>query len=79
MEKSQEIDGVIIEFHQVGNAIKVSAIDTRSLLEVSIVAPAGAIEQGMINTVLSKLTYVQNKSGQGKSGNRDPGRGDRRV
>ena len=40
MEKSTEIEGVIVEFYQVGNAVKVSAVDTKTFLEVSIVAPA---------------------------------------
>jgi hypothetical protein len=35
MEKSTEIEGVIVEFYGVGNAVKVSAVDTVTFFEVS--------------------------------------------
>jgi len=73
MEKSTEIEGVIVEFYQVGNAVKVSAVDTKTFLEVSIVAPAHCSEQEMIDTVLRKLAYIQEKrrgqeKGRGRQG-----------
>ncbi len=61
MEKSTEIEGVIVEFHRVGNAVKVSAVDTKTFLEVSIVAPAHCSEQEMTDSVLRKLAYIQEK------------------
>ena len=61
MKKSTEIEGVILEFHQIGNAVKVSAVDTKTYTEVSITAAAKCSEQEMIATVLSKLAYVQKK------------------
>lgn len=70
LDKSTEIDGVIIEFHQVGNAVKVSAVDTKTYLEVSIVAPVNCSEQEMIDTALRKLAYVAQKFDGGKA----PGR-----
>jgi metal-dependent hydrolase (beta-lactamase superfamily II) len=61
MEKSTDIEGVIVEFHQIGNAVKVSAVDTKTFLEVSIMAPAHCTEQEMTDTVLRKLAYIREK------------------
>ena len=84
MEKSTEIEGVIVEFYRVGNAVKVSAVDTRTFLEVSIVASPHCSEQEMTDTVLRKLAYVQEKKlgqekkrGQEKSAGRNKGAGAR--
>jgi len=63
MENAGETDGVIVEFHRVGNAVKVSAVDTNSFLEVSIMAPTTCSEREMIDTVMRKLAYVQKKGG----------------
>jgi len=63
MENAGDKDGVIVEFHRVGNAVKVSAVDTRTYLEVSILAPATCSEREMTDTVLRKLAYVQKKGG----------------
>ncbi|MEE8515820.1 MAG: hypothetical protein V3T02_04185 [Alphaproteobacteria bacterium] len=56
-----------MEFRRVGNAVKVSAVDTVSYVEVSIMAPLTCSEQEMIATALRKLDYVlakQNKGGE---------------
>jgi hypothetical protein len=63
MENAGDNDEVIVEFHRVGNAVKVSAVDTKTLLEVSILAPTTCSEREMTDTVLRKLAYVQNKRG----------------
>ena len=68
MEKSAEIEGVIVEFHRVGNAVKVSAVDTKTYQEVSILAPVTCSEREMTDTVLRKLAYVQNKRGSAAEG-----------
>ena len=59
---------VIIEFHRIGKSVKVSAMDTETLTEVSIVGPANAGEEILKRNVLRKLEYVlaKNKS-QGPS------------
>ena len=59
---------MIIEFHRIGNSVKVSAMDTKTLTEVSIVGPANAGEEILKRNVLRKLEYVlaKNKS-QGPS------------
>ncbi|MFQ5783430.1 MAG: hypothetical protein ACE5H8_01245 [Alphaproteobacteria bacterium] len=51
-------DDVIIEFRQVGNAVKVSAMDPRTLTEVSIVGPLTATKDTLTRNVLRKLEYV---------------------
>lgn len=54
-------EGVIVEFHRVGNVVKVSAVDTRTLVEVSIMAPPTATEREMTEAVVNKLTWVQSR------------------
>jgi predicted metal-dependent hydrolase len=63
-------DGVIVEFHRIGNAIKVSAVETSTYLEVSIVAPAHATEREMTDLVLKKLAWVKAKGAAKPPGRR---------
>ncbi|MGB8275963.1 MAG: hypothetical protein WCF16_11935 [Alphaproteobacteria bacterium] len=49
---------VILEFQTLGNAVKVTAVDTATLIEVSIVGPPSAGEEALKRTVLRKLDYV---------------------
>jgi hypothetical protein len=58
MDKRQDDGEFIIEFHRVGNSVKVSAVDTKTFIEVSIVAPRDSTEKQMTDTVLQKLHYV---------------------
>ena len=58
MDQRQGDVEVILEFHRVGNSIKVSAVDTETYVEVSIVAPRDCTEKEMTDTVLQKLNYV---------------------
>ena len=51
----------IIEFHQVGSYMKVSAIDPETMLEVSIVGPANASEETLRRTAVRKLEYMLDK------------------
>jgi len=57
---------VIFEFQQHGNSVKVTAIDVDSLVEVSIVGPAGAGQAALKAVALNKLKYVLAKRGEGK-------------
>jgi hypothetical protein len=50
--------GYIIEFHQVGNAVKVSAMDPRTLTEVSIVGAPGVGDTVLTRLVVRKLEYM---------------------
>ncbi|HEY4136304.1 MAG TPA: hypothetical protein VGO34_13940 [Alphaproteobacteria bacterium] len=54
----------IIEFHRVGNAVKVSAVDPVSMTEVSIVAPATLGQRLMSANVLRKLDYVMARAAE---------------
>ncbi len=56
-------DDVIIEFRRVGHALKVSAMDPRTLTEVSIVGPLNASEAELTRAVMRKLAYVLEKKG----------------
>jgi hypothetical protein len=56
-------EGYIIEFHRVGNAVKVTAMDPATLTEVSIVGAPGAGETELTRLVIRKLEYVLAKRG----------------
>ncbi|MGO1117217.1 DUF6898 family protein [Rhodovibrionaceae bacterium A322] len=49
---------VIIEFHQQGRYVKVSALDSRTLMEVSIVGDPAKGEHYLRQMVLQKLKFV---------------------
>ena len=49
---------VILEFHVVGNAVKVTAIDPETLVEVSIMGPRSAGEEALKRAALRKLDYM---------------------
>ena len=52
---------VLIEFHQVGNSVKVTAVDATTLVEVSIVGAANAGQELLKRMAVRKLDYVINK------------------
>lgn len=54
---------VIIEFHPVGMYVKVSAMDTTSLTEISIQGPASAPESTLKRNALKRLEFVLKKKG----------------
>lgn len=54
---------IIIEFHPIGNVVKVSAMDTRSLTEISIQGPANGQESILKRNALKRLEYVLKKKG----------------
>jgi len=60
------LEEVIFEFLQHGNSVKVTALDPDSLVEVSIVGPAGAGQAALKAAALNKLKYVLAKRGEGK-------------
>jgi hypothetical protein len=61
---------VLLEFRQVGEFVKVTAIDPDSLVEVSLVASPRAGEAELIRLALRKLEYVERHS---TSASRQPG------
>lgn len=54
---------VILEFFPVGNLVKVTAMDTASLTEVSIQGPASAGQEMLKRNALKRLEYVMKKNG----------------
>lgn len=52
---------VLIEFQQIGNAVKVTAIDPDSLTEVSIMGPPTAGQETLKRNAINKLNYVLSK------------------
>ncbi len=57
-------NGVIVEFHRIGNSIKVSAIDPATLTEVSIVGAPSLSEAQLTQAVMRKLEYVLSRGKQ---------------
>ncbi len=58
----------IVEFVQVGDYVKVSAVDPTSMVEVSIVGPPSAGEAALQRTAVRKLEYVLEKRQQARLG-----------
>ena len=54
---------VIIEFHPVGQVVKVSAMDIKTLTEVSIQGPATSPKELLKRNALKRLEYVMRKKG----------------
>jgi hypothetical protein len=67
---------VILEFHQVGAYVKVSAVDPVTLTEVSIVGDPAAGEAALTQAAIRKLDYVlKRKAAGGKPGDSKSGAG----
>jgi hypothetical protein len=56
--------GYLVEFQTIGNAVKVSAIDPETLVEVSIIGPVSASESDLSRLAARKLEYVLKKRTQ---------------
>lgn len=54
---------VIFEFHTMGTYTKVTAMDTKSLVEISIQGPSQTPESILKNNALRRLKYVLEKKG----------------
>ena len=52
---------VILEYQQIGNAVRVAAVDPDTLTEVSIVGSASAGIEVLKRTAIQKLKYVLGK------------------
>ncbi|MBI2236056.1 MAG: hypothetical protein HYU60_03725 [Magnetospirillum sp.] len=49
---------VLFEFTRIGNTVKVTALDSISLVEVSVIGPATASQAQMKTAALRKLDYM---------------------
>jgi hypothetical protein len=54
---------IFVEFIQMGNSIKATAIDPDTGIEASIVGPANAPRSTLAEAARRKLEYVQKKQG----------------
>lgn len=54
---------IIIEFFHIGNLVKVSAMDTQTLTEISIQGPKSAGEVTLQRNAMLRLEYVLRKKG----------------
>lgn len=52
---------IYVEFFQLGNFVKVTAMDTLTLTEVSIQGPKNAGEEALKRSALQRLEYVMRK------------------
>ena len=66
----------LIEFHQVGAYVKVSAVDPDSLTEVSIVGDPAAGQAALEQVALRKLEYVLARDSAKSKAAPKPGRAD---
>lgn len=55
----------LVEFQQVGNTVKVSAVDPVTNIEVSIVGDPAASQDELIRVAVQKLEYVLAKKAGG--------------
>ena len=63
MPKDPHLDEVLIEFLPCGRYVKVSAVDPKTLTEVSIVGDPAAGEEALKRQAARKLAYVLGKKG----------------
>ncbi len=54
---------IIIEFFPVGNYVRVAAMDTQTLTEISIQGPKSASEEILKRNAVKRLEYVLRKKG----------------
>lgn len=52
---------IIIEFYPIGQYVKVSAMDTQSLTEISIQGPVNTPQETLKRNALRRLEYVLRK------------------
>ena len=62
-----EADNYIIEFTQIGGSVKVTAVDPRTMTEVSIVGGPQYSQEFLTRQAVKKLEYVLSK--QAEKGN----------
>jgi hypothetical protein len=61
MNKARGAGEVFIEFVVNGNVVKVTAIDSATGLEASIVGPAGGAREALTQAAVKKLKYLLKK------------------
>ncbi len=67
MASKEQSGEYIIEFQQHGSSVKVSAVDTATMTEVSIIGPSSAGQEELQRLAIKKLLFVLNKKTAPKS------------
>ena len=62
-----DTDNYIIEFTQIGGSVKVTAVDPKTLTEVSIIGGAQYSQEFLTRQVVKKLEYVLAKRAENGS------------
>lgn len=57
---------VLFEFQRVGSYLRVTAIDAKTGVEVTVAGPATGSQELLKRTAINKLRFVQNKSADNK-------------
>lgn len=57
---------VIFEFHQIGNSVKVTAVDEATGVEVSIVGPSSGLRSDLEKVARAKLMRALERAAQSK-------------
>jgi len=70
--RSLNEDEVLLEFHRVGNAVKVTAVDPHSLVEATIVGDPAVGEQALGRAAIRKLRYVLERRSATGTGRPNP-------
>ena len=60
-------DEILIEMYQVGNSVKVTAVDTRTGTEATIVGSPSAGEEMLKRNAVKKLNYMLEKQSAGRA------------
>ncbi|PWC85712.1 hypothetical protein TSH100_14070 [Azospirillum sp. TSH100] len=63
---------VLFEFQRVGSYLRVTAIDAKTGVEVTVAGPATGSQELLKRTAINKLRFVQNK-GSGSAAPAKPG------
>ncbi|SMF72050.1 hypothetical protein SAMN02982917_4064 [Azospirillum oryzae] len=58
---------VLFEFQRVGSYLRVTAIDAKTGVEVTVAGPATGSQELLKRTAINKLRFVQNKNAEGGS------------
>jgi hypothetical protein len=59
--KKNNLEGIIIEYVTVGGSMKVTALDPKTLLEATIIAPISSTPREAAALAVRKLRYLKEK------------------
>jgi hypothetical protein len=65
---------VLFEFQRVGSYLRVTAIDAKTGVEVTVAGPATGSQELLKRTAINKLRFVQNKNADNGGSSGGPGK-----